>query len=134
MAAAQYTVGLTAQWTPPNAAVNSGNASLAVQGTYNAQQVGQIDVQTSATPGDTFNVQFGSIAAAKLVIIKNMMSSDIGIRINGSVTDNFKLASGGEFVYAAPAAPSSSPLASLVVAITAAPTAVEQINTFVFGD
>jgi hypothetical protein len=134
MPAALVTIGLSVQWTPPNAAVNSGNSSFQVQGPYNAQQVGQIDVQTTDIPGTIFPVQFGSISKAKVVIIKNMMSSEIGIRLNGAIANNFNLPSGGEVVYASPTGPAAVPLTAIDVVTTASPTATEQINTFVFGD
>jgi hypothetical protein len=128
------TLSLGIQYTPPSAPTNSGSATLSVQSQYNAQNVGQIDIQTTDLSGATFVVPFGSVASGKVVSIKNMMSSDIGVRMNGAISDNFRIPSGGVFVYAAPTAPTLTPLSSMTVVTTATPTQVENVHFWVFGD
>lgn len=134
MPAATFAVNLAVTFTPPGANVNSGQSSFPTQGTYNAQCAGQLDIPSSTIMGTVFPIPFGSIQAAKLLVIKNMMSTEVGIRINGASVDNFRLASGGELMYAAPSAPTSAPFASASVVTTASPTADEQITFVVLGD
>lgn len=134
MAVATFTVACALTFTPPGAPVNSGQSSFPTQGTYGAQCSGNIDVPASTVIGTTYAVPFGSISAAKFLIIKNMMSSEIAIRLNGAVTDTFRLAAGGEFMYASPAAPGATPLASASILTTASPSADEQVLFVALGD
>lgn len=128
------TVSASLQWTPPSAPVNSGNAKFDVVAGVNAQNVGQIDVNTSVTPGTAFPVPFGSIEAAKVLVIKNMMSSEIGVRLNGAEVDTFRVPAGGFMMYAAPQAPGASPISSAQIVTTASPSQVQQVDFFVYGD
>ena len=127
-------VTLGIQYTPPSAPVNSGQSTFSVTAIHSAQNVGQIDVNSTDIPTTVFVIPFGSVAAAKVAIVKNLMSSDVGIRINGSVTDNFRLAAGGELAYACQTAPNSSPLASISVVTTASPGSTENISYWIMGD
>jgi hypothetical protein len=122
------------QYTPPAAPVGSGLSSFALQALYNAQQVGQIDVPAGTAPSTVFNVAFGYVNAAKLLIVRNLMSSDVAIRINGSVDPNFCLSPGGLFVYGGASDPSTNPLTSVSVTVLSSPTVLEFIQTFVYGD
>jgi len=128
------TVSRTIQFTPPSAPVNSGTGTISTQAIYNSQNVGDIDVQITDASGTSFSIPFGSVGAAKVAIVKNLMSADIGIRINGSVADNFKLPSGGVFSYESSSAPGSDPLSSITVITTATPTQISNISYWVFGD
>lgn len=134
MAVATFTVACSLTFTPPGANANSGQSSFPAQGTYSAQCSGNIDVPASTVIGTTYAVPFGSIAAAKFLIVKNMMSSEIAIRLNGAVADTFRLAAGGEFMYASPSAPGATPMSSAQVLTTASPTADEQVLFVVLGD
>jgi hypothetical protein len=136
MAASTFNSTLNIQYTPPSAPANSGVASLVVGGTYNGGQAGSIDVPTTiiVSPPTVIPVPFGSVAAAKLLIIRNNMSSEIGVRLNGAVANTFNLPPGGEFVYAVPTTPGAIPLTSADVIPTVVPTVTEQIHFFVFGD
>lgn len=134
MAASTTTVSLGVSYTPPGASLNSGNSTFQLQSTYNGQSVGQVDVATTYTPGTPIPVPFGNIAAAKVVIVKNMMSVEIGIRLNGAISNTFNLAPGGEFAYAASAAPSSTPLISASINPVSVPATTESVYYFVFGD
>jgi hypothetical protein len=123
------------QYTPPSAPAGSGTAVFVLPVTFNAQCVGQIDLQPIITPPDVISIPFGGVAKAKLLIIKNLMSNDIGVRLNGSVTDSFDLCTMGEFIYISPTNPLASPITAAVVVALIAPLAtVESIQYWVFGD
>lgn len=134
MAADNFSATLNLQYTPPGAPVNSGVAALPVAGTYNAGQSGTIDVPTTVMIGDVLPVPFGSVAAGKLVVIRNNLSAEVGIRLNGAVANNFNLPPGGTFMYAAPTAPGAVPLARVDLVLTAVPTVVERIQYWTTGD
>jgi hypothetical protein len=122
------------QYTPPAAPANSGLPSFSLQASYNAQQVGQIDVPSGTAPATVFNVAFGYVNKAKLLVIKNLMSTDVAVRLNGSTDPNFCLPPGGMITYSAAVDPSTYPLVSASVTVLTAPAATEYIQTFVFGD
>lgn len=128
------TVTASVQWTPPSAPANSGNATFSVVAQVNAQNVGQVDVQTTDAPASLFPMPFGSVAAAKVLIIKNMMSSEVGIRINGAVANNFRVPAGAVVIYAAPVAPGAEPWTSATIVTTATPAAIENVQFFIYGD
>ncbi len=134
MAAKNFTSTLSLQYTPPSAPTNSGVATLAVTGTYNGGQSGTIDVPNGTTADTSFSVPFGSLASAKLLVIRNNMSTDIAVRLNGAVADSFRIAAGGQFAYMAPTAPSTVPITSAIVRNSADPTATEEIQFWAFGD
>ena len=121
-------------WTPPKAITNSGVSTLGTTGVYNAASVGTIDVPPGTVVGTVFSVPFGHIDSLKVIVIRNDMSSDIGVRINGSVTDNFEIAAGGELHYMAPTAPATTPITSLSVVTTLDPAQTESIYFWAFGD
>lgn len=128
------TVTATVQWTPPSAPANSGTATFNAVASVNAQNVGQIDVQTSDAPATVFPMPFGSVQAAKVICIKNMMSSEIGLRINGHVTNDFRIPAGGFILYSAPVGPNSEPWSSASIVTTASPAAIENVQFFIYGD
>ena len=128
------TVAATLQWTPPSAPANSGTATFNVVAQVNAQNVGQSDVQTSDTPGTAFPMPFGSVQAAKVMCIKNMMSSDVGVRLNGHGSNDFRVPAGGMVMYACPAAPGADPVSSASIVTTASPASVENVQFFIYGD
>lgn len=130
---ANFTTSQGIQWTPPGAAANSGNSTLSTQGTENAQSVGKIDV-VPATPIGAIPVPFGMVGAAKLCVIQNLMSTEIGIRLNGHLTNDFTLGPGQRFSVDGPVAGSTTPLTSVEVVTTAAPATTEFINWWIFGD
>ena len=130
----QLTTQLSVTYTPPKAAQNSGQSTLGITSTYNGQSVGTVDVPPGTTPPTTFAIPFGSVSAAKACIIRNDMSSDIGIRLNSAVADNFELGSGGELMITSPIAPSTTPLISVDILTTADPTSLEQVFFWVYGD
>jgi hypothetical protein len=134
MAASTVTVTLGIQYTPPSAPANSGNVSYQVAASCQAQNVGQIDVGPTDAPATVFPIPFGSIEAAKVLIVKNRGSVDLGLRLNAALTDSFKIPPGGEFVFAAAAAPGTTPITSAAVAVITSPPASECCEYFAFGD
>jgi len=77
------TAQLGIQYTPPNAATNSGNVAYMVTSPYNAQNVGQFDILSSEVAPITNSIPFGSVSQCLMLIIKNGQATDIGLRING---------------------------------------------------
>ena len=82
-----YTATLTAslQYTPPNAAANSGNVLYPVVASYNAQNVGQFDILSTETAPITNVIPFGSVSQCLMFAVKNGQATDIGVKINGGV-------------------------------------------------
>lgn len=134
MAADNFTATLNLQYTPPGAPVNSGVAALSAAGTYQAGQAGTVDVPTGGTIGDTFDIPFGSVAKAKMLVVKNGLSSEVGVRLNGAGANNFNVPPGGVFAYVVPTAPLAVPLDSAELVITAVPSAIERVLFWCFGD
>jgi hypothetical protein len=128
------TIGFSVTWTPPLAPVNSGQSTMNVQTVYNGGPTGSIDIPTGTIVGTTFDIPMAALSAAKTVIIKNMMSTEIGIRINGSITNNFNLPPGGMFAVAGATAPLAVPLTAVTIVTTADPTVTERVHYFAFGD
>lgn len=130
----QATATLSLQYTPPSAPTNSGNAVFSLSASFNAQNVGQIDVNPSDTAPTTFPIPFGSVSKAKILVIKNLGTTDIGVRLNGSPSDNFQISAQGELAYVCQTAPATTPITSASIVTTASPPAVETIQYWVFGD
>jgi hypothetical protein len=79
------TATLSLQYTPPNAAANSGNVLYPVVANYNAQNVGQFDILSTETAPVVNNVPFGSVTQCLMLVVKNGQATDIGVQINGGV-------------------------------------------------
>lgn len=129
-----FNVNLSLQYTPPGSAANSGVSNLAVTGTYEAGQAGSIDIPNGTVVGTEFAVPFGSVAVPKLLMIKNNMTSEVGVRLNGAVADDFKVPAGGVLCYAVPTGPTVDPISALSIATTVDPTNTERANFWLFGD
>ncbi len=134
MPALNSTVTVALQYTPPGSPANSGNVSYAVTATCQAQNVGQIDISTSASPGDTVSIPFGSVQDAKVLVIKNLGSNEYGIRINGAGSNTFSLVPNGEFVIAGSTIPSDTSVTSLSIAVLSTPSSTDYLQYFVYGD
>jgi hypothetical protein len=81
-----------------------------------------------------YDIPFGSVSAASMALVKNATSNPIGLKFNGSLTVNYDLAPGAVWVMAGATASSGVPLTSISATVTAAPTIVENIVYFLFGD
>lgn len=134
MAADNFTATLNLQYTPPGAPVNSGVAAMSVGGTYQAGQAGSIDVPPGTTVDTVLGVPFGSVSKAKLLVLKNGLSSELGVRLNASVTNNFNVPPGGVVSYAVPVAPGAVPLTQVDIVTTVDPSATERVLFWCFGD
>lgn len=134
MAATNATVTLGIQYTPPSAPANSGNVSYQVAASCQAQNVGQIDINPSDAPGTLFSLPFGSVGAAKVIVVKNRGIQEYGVRINGSPTDSFRLSAGAEFAFAASSIPTLGQLNSIDIAVITSPAQTEYCEYFIFGD
>lgn len=128
------TATISLQYTPPGGAVNSGLLSYAVTATCAAQNVGQIDVVNTASPGDEIEIPFGSVGDAKIFVLKNLSSNDYGVKLNGSASVNFSVAANGEFAYAVNAVPGADTLTGVTLVVSSTPTNTDFLQYFVFGD
>lgn len=128
------TATVNLQYTPPGSATNSGILSYTVTANCAAQNVGQIDVTTAATVGDTISIPFGSISDAKVFVLKNLGANSYGIRINGSVAPIVDIAPNGQFTYSVSTIPGANSLTDVTLEVLSVPTATEYLQYFVFGD
>jgi len=85
MTSSTATLTTSLQYTPPNAATNSGNVLYPVVASYNAQSVGQFDIQSTQSAPVINVVPFGSVTQCLMLMVKNNQATDIGIKINGGV-------------------------------------------------
>lgn len=129
------TINFGITYTPPAAAQNSGQAVLNTTASYQAQSVGTMDIPTTITPATVIPVPFNSIdVGAQVCVVRNSTLNPIGIRINGSVTNNFQLEAGGTWSYVAAAIPTVAPLTEVDIEIITAPvSATQYVNYWVFG-
>lgn len=134
MAQKAFTTSTTVQWTPPGTPDNSGLATLAVSGNENAQSVGKHDILASITPATVLAIPFGQVGAAKVAIVQNLMSVEIGLRINGAVANDITLGPGQIFQLTGSTPGSTTPLTALDVEIISAPSATEFVLYWIFGD
>ncbi len=134
MANDAFSVTLTVQYTPPGAAANSGLASLASTGTENAQSVGRLDIPAGTTIDTVFPIPFGGVGEAKVCVVQNLMSSAIGIRLNGAIADDFELGPGQTFALIGGVVGGTTPLISVDIVTTVDPTVTEYINYWTMGD
>ena len=129
------TISVSLQWTPPGAAANSGLSSFGTTATYNAQNVGEIDVQPTATPATVIPISFGAVSAAKMIMIRNMTSAEVGVRLNGAVADTLSLPAGSCISFSSATTPVGTPLTSAsIVLTTPSVTTIEKVYYYVFGD
>lgn len=134
MANDAFSVNMTLQYTPPSAAANSGLATLAFTGTENAQSVGRLDVPNGTIIGTVLPIPFGAVGSAKVCVVQNLMSTAVGVRLNGAVADEFELGPGQAFALIGGVPGSTLPLTQVDVVTTADPAATEFINFWVMGD
>ncbi len=129
-----FTAALNLTYTPPGAPAGSGVAALAQAGTYQAGQAGTVDVPPGTTVATVLPIPFGSVAAAKLLVIKNNGANEIGVRLNASGSNNFNIPAGGMIAYAVATAPVAVPLTAASIITTVDPTTVDRIQYWTLGD
>ena len=134
--ASTISVQTSIQWTPPSAPTNSGQSALTFQASYNAQNVGTLDVPSGTPPAAVFDIPFGSVGKAKALIVKSMMTSDVDVKLNGSASVAFTLPPQGKFEYETPMDPSTGtyPMTSASITTLATPTNTETLMFWVVGD
>jgi len=127
-------VTLGVQWTPPSAPANSGSSSTVVTASYNAQNVGTIDVPSATGPATAFTIPFGNVNKAKVIVIKSKMTKEIELAINGAPASTFNIPPQGVVVLASSTEPLADEWASAIVTTTDTNTAVEFVEYAIFGD
>ena len=121
-------------WTPPGAPLNSGNAAINLNCQYNASNVGSLDIPGSTPPATIIPVPFGSISQCLFLIVQNLTGMDLGVRINGSVADNFAISTNSLVMIALPLAAASEPVTSLSINTKATPGSTVQVPFWLFGN
>lgn len=121
-------------WTPPFTQLNSGNSAINLSAQYNAQNVGELDIPGATAAATPFTIPFGSVQSAKFFMIKNNLSFDIGIKLNGASSVEYQIAPGGLVLISQPQGPNAVPLATAIVVTTAIQGSTETISFWIFGD
>ena len=134
MANDAFSVNVTVQYTPPSAAANSGLGTLAFTGTENAQSIGRLDIPNGTSVATVLPIPFGAVGAAKVCIVQNLMSTAVGVRLNGAVADDFELGPGQTFALIGGVPGGTLPLVSVDIVTTADPAATEFALFWVMGD
>ncbi len=103
---------------------------------YQSMHSGTLDVPPSTAPATAIPIPTGSIGTEITAVrIVNNLSLDIGIRLNGAVTDEYQVPPGGEFQYVTPVAATYLPLTAVSIATTAEQVEIdESVAYWVFGD
>ena len=130
------TLNSSIQWTPPSAPINSGQSTISITTTYNELNTGAVCVQVGASVGSVIPIPFGTVTKAKCFILKNTSLDDVDVSINGSLTPNFTLPSVSTVQYGCASNPTvgTHPIASVSLTTLTAPTSIDKIEFWVFGD
>jgi len=124
-------------YTAPGGAAGGESPATSVTAPNDSQEVGTVEIPAATGAAVAFVCPFGGIAVnARGFKIVNRTSNQqpIGIRLNGSSSDQFSLAPGGVFEWANPVNPS----ATLVTAVSFSTTAVQgatpgYVDYYAFG-
>lgn len=82
MANSTATMKITMTYTSPQGAA-AAPPPISIPCPYQAQLDGAIDVPDGTCSGTELEIPFGSIAAATLVLVKNSLAQELGIKVNG---------------------------------------------------
>lgn len=128
------TLALSLTYTPPGGAANSGKVSASAGPTYTPQCASTIDVPPSTATGATFAVDFGTVAEAQILLVKNGLPQDLNVFFNGATAGACPLPAGG-FIAVGATAAAGAQLSSVDLVTTAlsATAATGAIETHVFG-
>lgn len=121
-------------YTPPLGSPNSGSATFQTASAYSAQNIGTMDIPAGTLPGTLFPIPFGTVNSAKVLIIKNTTSDEIGFRMNGAGADIFRLTASGVFHVEMPAGPTLNPIVDATITVLNAPSVTVFVQYFCFGD
>lgn len=130
--ASTATVTISITYTPPSAPTNSGTVNLSVPVLHDAQNVGRIDIPASTAIATAIDIPFGSVNSARVVLVKNLTSQELILKLNGSLAIS-NITANGEFCYVCPTDPLATPLSSASLTTTAAFLSPESIEYWVFG-
>ena len=102
---------------------------------YQGANVATIDVPDTATEDTEFDVPFGSIESASLVLIVNRLGQDILAHINPGEDTNptHTIAPGGSFLHAGSTV-GGTPISAMKLVLTANQTEPGLLECLVFGD
>lgn len=132
---ATATLAATLTYTPPGGVVNSGINQLGLTPAYTVMSAAVLDVPPATGSGTIYVVPFGTVSIPKLIIFKNKVGQELGVRFNGAVASHFNLPVNGEIIFGAPSAPVGTPITQIHLVTTAIQGGtLGQIETFVFGD
>jgi len=125
----------TLQWTPPAAPANSGQSSFTVQASYNSHNVGSLDVPSGTAPATEIAIPFGQVSEARFMVVKNLMTTDVDLKLNGSA-DLISIPPQGQHMHICPVdlTDGANPLTGASVTVLATPTSVQNILFWVYGD
>jgi hypothetical protein len=132
--ASTATTSASVIYTPPLGSPNSGSATFQTASAYNAQNIGTMDIPAGTLPGTLFPVPFGTVNSAKVLIVKNNTTDEVGFRMNGAGADIFRLVANGVFHIEMPASPTLNPIVDATIVILVSPSVMQSANYFVFGD
>lgn len=123
-------------YTPPLATTTS-SFSLNVTESYTPLSVGTIDIPIGTAATTTYDIPFGSISSADLVILKNKNNQEMGVRINGipiAPAYLFQIPQNGEMIYGGPVPVTGSPLTAVQLEIPAMQAGIiGQIDYYIFA-
>lgn len=117
---------------PGNTSVSVAQKTVNVP--YAADSCGHIDLPADVGDSDSFDVPFGAIEdGATAVYLVNGSSQDLEVKYNGGAVTK-ELPAGGVLLFCATELPGLVPLTAVALVATAAGSAVERVDYFVFGD
>lgn len=105
-----------------------------MQISHTAQNVGIIDVEAGTAPATEFAIPFGSVEAAKLLIVRNLMTSEVQVKVNGSLAPIFTIPAQGMEMFAVPSIAATFPIAAMSFLTTATPGNTESVQYWLFGE
>ncbi len=100
--------------------------------TYTAENIGILDIPDTTADATAFDIPFGEVAAAKVLVLRNTNNVDLKIGVNGT-EDTFRLAPSGVIVIENPVAPGGSPITSCQVTTVGIQSGPGSFEYMVFG-
>ena len=125
------TFNLEVRYTSPGGVPLTESFAIPVPGV--AQNCGNIDIADLTAGSTVIVVPFGTIAKATGGVIRNTNSLDIGIRINGSVANNFQLAPGGTLLISQLVDAAAGDLTAISIVTTAQQAGAGRVAYWIFG-
>jgi len=103
---------------------------------YQAQTHGTVDVPDLATTDTEYDIPFGAVAEATLVLVENTTGQDLWLKWNSANIESHKqfLKSGGCALIAMPDLPGQYPTTAVSVTTTATQSGAGTVAYHIFGD